>query len=97
MEMEYSTAERFGRVWRNRKEESFNSPDVDTEEVVLPKEAYDAFKKYDQEQIGVADPFSDLPEHIDMVFILRLADGREVIVNTEGFNYCRYFAFFRIL
>lgn len=39
------------------------------------------------------DPNDDLPEeYADSVFVARLPDGKLFLVNTEGYNYCRYVA-----
>ena len=39
------------------------------------------------------DPMDDLPDqYADSVFIAQFPDGEQFLVNTEGFNYCRYVA-----
>lgn len=38
------------------------------------------------------DPFDELPERfVNSIFIAEL-NGKEYLVNTEGFSYCRYIA-----
>ena len=38
------------------------------------------------------DTFSEIPQHLadEMIFILVFKSGRAFVINTEGFDYCRY-------
>ena len=57
--------------------------------VKIPKAHAKLLTKYDRKVHAIDDTFSSLPTGAPMVFLLK--DGkRTFLVNTEGFNYCRY-------
>ena len=44
------------------------------------------------EALGAYTPLDDFAIETPIAFILRVAEGREYIVNTEGYSYARYAA-----
>ena len=44
------------------------------------------------EQLGARTPLTDFAIVTPIVFILRVAEGRAYVVNTEGYSYARYAA-----
>lgn len=57
--------------------------------VIVRESDLAGLQRFTAEEIGVVDsPFDDI-SNMPLVFILEF-EGDEYVVNTEGFNYCRY-------
>lgn len=78
------------RHGNGRKCGSFAEVDND-ETMVLPFSEAHRLGVYGAEELGVVEPFSDLPKRLadQLVFVL-LFNDKHYLVNTEGFAYCRY-------
>ena len=89
MELTYEQAVPFIHAQVNRKLSSFE--DHHNFVMHVPYEAFKAVPYTTQEAEGIKTPFDDVSESLGQYFVLRLNDGTEVMVNTEGYDYCRYF------
>ena len=75
----------FGRKYSNWNEApSFDRP--------VTKEEWDSHVHIYQTERTFNTPFSDGAPNSHLVFFLHRLDGRVYIVNTEGYEYCRYIA-----
>lgn len=78
----------FYNIPYGRKEESWDSrsiPDVTSEAALL---ALRGLPVYSAE----ATPMLDIPADRPQYFIVERPNGDRFVVNTEGYNYCRYVA-----
>lgn len=80
------------RHYFGRKCGSFKEADEVTR-VTLPANEAAILGIFDADELGVADPFDDIPKALSnqMVFILKRGE-KHYLINTEGFSYCRYTA-----
>lgn len=78
------------RHTRGRKSSTFSEVAGETPMVISQEDA-DILGVY--ELLHVSTPFSDLPKELAdrIVFVLN-HEGALYLINTEGFNYCRYVA-----
>lgn len=69
-----------------RKRGFFNSTD---RPIKVPKEDAEELGIYDAKEHNIEGTFDELWENAPLVFILNV-DGKPWLVNTEGYEYCRY-------
>lgn len=68
-----------------------DDPDFEDEVVRVPSYLADRLGTFKVPE--GQSPMDSLPnEFSDSIFIAELVDGRKFLVNTEGFDYCRYIA-----
>ena len=55
----------------------------------LPQKDWNSLQHFHDLSAG-STPFNEVPDDLGMLFILHRPNGKTYLVNTEGFNYCRY-------
>lgn len=84
-----------------RKPGSFKEVDEEykgTDPIRIPVCDASVLGIFDAYFLNINDPFDEIEPYdeddmvmkVPMIFILRLDDGKTYLVNTEGYNYCRY-------
>ena len=88
--MSTTEAVKMYRHSRNRKRTQFSDCDLDTPIFVAPDDAED-LGVHNATDMGVVTPFDEVSDALahQMVFIIKVGE-KLYLVNTEGYNYCRY-------